>query len=387
LGVAERILSLTDPVSPLSRPDASPAGAARQALDQVRATAREQLHAAWQLYAERVQQELERGWPEHLERVIEERFAEIARFVDQEADRRAAALAATGLEEAAARGGRQASRKLAETLNQAARRLRNAADSGEWVQTLLETALRFSEWALLFAVSGEVIRLESAAGAGSAEAFSGLSAIPLAAAPAFRNVIDSRDTVIALASPEELSAELAGRLASSGGTVALLPVTLRGRVAAVLCAPARTEEADFNTLELVAALATAALEARPPSPDGAPGGLVLISGARPERGFRLPPWSQLSKDEQDFHIKAQRFARVRVAELRLYQSEAVKEGRAARDLYARLKSEIDAGREAFRTEFMNRCPSMVDYFHLELVRTLANDDETLLGSDYPGPLV
>jgi hypothetical protein len=30
---------------------------------------------------------------------------------------------------------------------------------------------------------------------------------------------------------------------------------------------------------------------------------------------------------------------------------------------------------------------MVDYLHPELVRTLANDDVELLGSDYPGPLV
>jgi hypothetical protein len=29
----------------------------------------------------------------------------------------------------------------------------------------------------------------------------------------------------------------------------------------------------------------------------------------------------------------------------------------------------------------------VDYLHLELVRTLANDDVELLGQDYPGPMV
>jgi hypothetical protein len=30
---------------------------------------------------------------------------------------------------------------------------------------------------------------------------------------------------------------------------------------------------------------------------------------------------------------------------------------------------------------------MVDYLHLELTRTLANEDPDLLGSTYPGPLV
>ena len=35
---------------------------------------------------------------------------------------------------------------------------------------------------------------------------------------------------------------------------------------------------------------------------------------------------------------------------------------------------------------MSAAKSMVDYFHLELVHTLANDDPALLGQDYPGPL-
>ena len=51
-----------------------------------------------------------------------------------------------------------------------------------------------------------------------------------------------------------------------------------------------------------------------------------------------------------------------------------------------LKEEIEAGREAFRREFIESCPSMVDYFHLELQRTLAKGNTRALGSDYPGPL-
>jgi hypothetical protein len=30
---------------------------------------------------------------------------------------------------------------------------------------------------------------------------------------------------------------------------------------------------------------------------------------------------------------------------------------------------------------------MVDYLHLEIVRSLAHDDDRLLGSSYPGPMV
>jgi hypothetical protein len=78
---------------------------------------------------------------------------------------------------------------------------------------------------------------------------------------------------------------------------------------------------------------------------------------------------------------------VQVAEIRLYKSENVKKGRAGRSLYASLKTEIDNAREAYRNDYLSASDTMVDYLHPELVRTLANDDAELLGSDYPGPLV
>lgn len=86
------------------------------------------------------------------------------------------------------------------------------------------------------------------------------------------------------------------------------------------------------------------------------------------------------------HAKAQRFARVRVAEMRLYQAQAVRNGRQQGQLYVALRGEMERGRAQFKHEFMH-VPSMIDYFHLEVVRTLTNDDPSLLGAEYPGPLV
>ena len=48
---------------------------------------------------------------------------------------------------------------------------------------------------------------------------------------------------------------------------------------------------------------------------------------------------------------------------------------------------VCAARDTFRQSFFASCPSMVDYLHLEIVRTLANDDPQVLGKDYPGPMV
>lgn len=84
---------------------------------------------------------------------------------------------------------------------------------------------------------------------------------------------------------------------------------------------------------------------------------------------------------------AQRFAKVKVAEIQLYQAPAVKAGRVARDIYGSLKTEIDAARTAFREKFLTDGHGIADYLHLELVRALANDDATLLGPGYPGALV
>jgi hypothetical protein len=84
--------------------------------------------------------------------------------------------------------------------------------------------------------------------------------------------------------------------------------------------------------------------------------------------------------------RAQRFAKVRIAEIQLYQAPAVKAGRASRDLYGALKPHIDAARQAFEERFLSNGTRTADYLHFEFVRALANDDATLLGPGYPGPL-
>jgi hypothetical protein len=84
---------------------------------------------------------------------------------------------------------------------------------------------------------------------------------------------------------------------------------------------------------------------------------------------------------------AQRFARVRVAEIQLYHAAQMKSGRAAGDVYTALKPQMDAAREAYREKFLTPVNGTADYLHAEFVRTLANNDAALLGPAYPGPLV
>ena len=57
----------------------------------------------------------------------------------------------------------------------------------------------------------------------------------------------------------------------------------------------------------------------------------------------------------------------------------MKSGRASKDVYAALKAEMDAAREAYREKFLTPVNGTADYLHIEFVRTLAGDDASLLG--------
>jgi hypothetical protein len=104
----------------------------------------------------------------------------------------------------------------------------------------------------------------------------------------------------------------------------------------------------------------------------------------PGAGFDI---SQLSEAERKTHKDARRFARLLVFEIELYNKTQVAEGRKAKDLYKRLKLDIDRSRQTFEQRFGKSVSKQFDYFHDELVRTLAGNDPSLLGADYPGPSV
>lgn len=101
-----------------------------------------------------------------------------------------------------------------------------------------------------------------------------------------------------------------------------------------------------------------------------------------------PPAVSLEENRHaEKHLGAQRFARVRVAEIKLYHAAAMKTGRAAGDVYSSLKTQMDAARDGYREKFLTPTNGTADYLHAEFVRMLANDDAALLGPGYPGPLV
>jgi hypothetical protein len=343
---------------------------------------REQLALAWREHIERVRDVLEAQWPERMERTLEETVAGLAARLEEEHQD-----ALEGRLQQAKRSSEAARRELIQKLSQITRRLRGFEDERQWSNTLVDATRGFCGRAALFLVRDGKLHLETTRNFDDADLGHDVT---LENAPAFAAAIETRDTLVAMRSSSELSKEVAAYLGEGDDKVYLFPVVTRQDVPAVLLAD--SAEVDVDALELVAATAGAVLETRPPAPPAAPApvnGLVNI--AVPPTGSVQKPevfsWFTLSREDTELHLRAQRFARVQIAEIRLYKSDKVKNGRTAHDLYTSLKEEIDSAREAFRREFLNASDSMVDYLHLELVRTLGNDDAELLGQGYPGAMV
>lgn len=355
---------------------------------------RAQLAAAWQLQIEAVEERLRQDWQPLLGLIVDERFEEFRRRF--EAETRAAREGRTAEQDALVAS--DARLKWSDQLSQIARRLDQADDMAAWTAALLDGVLATAPHAFLFSLlSGEIVFEGSRAPEGETiPALEGLR-VPLDSAPAFKGVADSLDTMIVLANASEISEPLASALAlHETCRLALLPiVTDRAgkarRVAAVLAVPGDRTPADIPALELLASIAGLSLDIRQTAqkaavtvPEGQLLGIVPSAETKPPVHVAVDV-AKLTKEQQDAHARAQRFARVRVAEMRLYRAQAVKDGRGKGDLFAALRNEIESGREQYRQDFLSM-PTMIDYFHVELVRTLANDDASMLGPDYPGPL-
>ncbi|MBZ5516468.1 MAG: hypothetical protein LAN62_16785 [Acidobacteriia bacterium] len=97
--------------------------------------------------------------------------------------------------------------------------------------------------------------------------------------------------------------------------------------------------------------------------------------------------TQLTEADQKLHRDAKRFAKLLVSEIELYNKAKVAEGRRNTDLYKRLKTDIDRSRQTYEKRFGKTLGKQHDYFHEELVRTLAGNESVLLGPEYPGPTV
>ena len=114
--------------------------------------------------------------------------------------------------------------------------------------------------------------------------------------------------------------------------------------------------------------------------------VARVSGTRlSDRNVDLP--IEVADDERRLHNDARRFARLLVSEIKLYNEKKVQEGREANDLYERLREAIDRSREMYDKRVQPPVASKFDYFHYELVNSLAGGAVEKLGQSYKGAAV
>ena len=106
------------------------------------------------------------------------------------------------------------------------------------------------------------------------------------------------------------------------------------------------------------------------------------SGSAAAVALAPDPHASLSPEDAEVHRKAQRFARLLVDEIKLYNQAKVTEGRKSRDLYDRLKEDIDKSRATYEKRYGQTVAASTGYFNQELVRSLAEDDISLMGANF-----
>jgi hypothetical protein len=331
--------------------------------------------------------------------------AEIESRVKAEIETQVGARIEQAVERASALARSAAERELAGSLNQASRRLReaSAASPGAVFEALLDSVAPRCGRAAVFSLgAGGVVRGLASRGLDESGRVSEIE-FPVEAAAAFEAAAESRDPVVSAAAAGEVDQANVTLFAHpADDRVYLFPILARQQVVAFLYVPAGFADVEITVLELLAGMTGAALEPamvpepapepQAPEPE-APADSPLLGiapaapAAEPEaKEVSVPQWDSLPVAEQQAHARAQRLARVLVAEIRLYRPDAVRSGRARHDLYRMLHDDIDRARENYRQASFPGCLSMVDYLHLELVQSLANNDLRLLGTSYPGPL-
>jgi len=94
------------------------------------------------------------------------------------------------------------------------------------------------------------------------------------------------------------------------------------------------------------------------------------------------PFAGMSPEDAETHRKAQRFARLLVDEIKLYNQAKVAEGRRNKDLYDRLKEDIEKSRSTYQKRYGSSVAASGDYFQKEVVRNLAEEDLSLMGANF-----
>jgi hypothetical protein len=169
---------------------------------------------------------------------------------------------------------------------------------------------------------------------------------------------------------------VAARRAGGGAAIPDAPIVPAERVVEKPLAVAHVPEPPVMPAERVSESAASLTGTTTAAPEPA-------AAAKPMAPSITPAIAPAASDDE-VHKRAKRFAKLLVDEIRLYNQSKVAEGRKKRDLYDRLKEDIDKSRATYEKRYGSTAAASANYFDQELVRILADNDAALLGSNFPG---
>jgi hypothetical protein len=214
-------------------------------------------------------------------------------------------------------------------------------------------------------------------------------------------------------SAADMGARFSSQFGAAKGEVAVLPLLLKDKVSALVYADGGNDAGTLDVaaldvlvratsawLELIAQRKQAQKDGTPepemhaPAPAAndpfaahaplhskvqeEPAPMAAMSAAAGWGGATSAPGGE----DAEMHKKAQRFARLLIDEIKLYNHAKVSEGRKHKDLYDRLKEDIEKSRSTYQKRYGNTAAGGADYFSQELIRSLAEDDASLLGTNF-----
>jgi hypothetical protein len=285
-----------------------------------------------------------------------------------------------------------------DVLNAAVSSIYDAESQADILKALLEGGAQFTARAALFVVKGNTLNAWRSSGFTDQSKFKGLT-LDASKGLAGRALQD-REPVSAAAT--EFNSDFIRTHGNpSDGNANVLPLVVREKVAALLYADAGKQKAgrsDVSALRLLVRAASSWLEImalrKTAGPAGAADAVGDISAPAPVAAAPPPPppppaaasaepsLEGLSKEDQDLHKKAKRFARLLVDEIKLYNPAKVAEGKQKKDLYERLKEDIDKSRATYEKRYGATSAGKAGYFNAEVVRILGENDASVLGAGF-----
>ncbi|HET9164685.1 MAG TPA: hypothetical protein VFP11_01720 [Candidatus Angelobacter sp.] len=271
-------------------------------------------------------------------------------------------------------------------LNAAAAAIHESASQADILRHLLEGEARFAGRVALFVVKGNAISGWQGIGFEDNDAIKTLSI--QTGSGLVGKAIQAKNP--AAGSPKEFDNEFVTSMkAPVDGQCLVLPLVVKDKVAAVIYADAGTVPGgtlDSSGLQALTRFAAIWLELAALRKAG--GTSTTEETTQPQPAAAMAASAPASapavagSEEDELHKKARRFAKLLVEEIKLYNQPRVEEGRQHKDLYDRLKVDIEKSRSTYDKRYAESAVASADYFTQELIRILADNDATLMGASF-----